>query len=290
MGDEIGNALFAGRISQRFAEQLHLQHDKRTGVRIRLHIDDENIAQIPWETIRFNHEYLGLRPRTPIVRYVAADAPSTTILVTGALRVLGIVSSPSDMHKLDVEKEQKALTEVLQPLIAKNVMEISWLLKVDAQQLRNAVRRFRPHIIHYIGHGIYDEKQSEGYLLFINNEEKAERISATTFTTLLRDSEIRFIFLNACQSGRTSGGLAETLVRRGIPAALGMQTNVRDDLAIAFATEFYRALGEGLPVDAATVEGRMAIVNKSNIEQPNWAQPVLYMRSPNGQLFTKTAL
>jgi len=290
MGDEIGNALFSGRVSQRFAERLHILHEQHTGVRIRLHIDDESIAQIPWEAARFNDEYLSLRLRTPLVRYVPTDDPPPALMVTSALRVLGIVSSPLDLISLNVAQEQQAFEQALQPLIDAGKVYLTWLPQADKQLLQEKIRQWKPHIIHFVGHGDYDESRREGDLFFTNAVGQAVRASASELAIHLRDSEVRFVLLNACNSGRTSGGLAETLVRKGIPAALGIQTEVRDDVAIAFATSFYRALSDGWPVDAALVEGRKAIVNLIGLERPDWVQPVLYMRAPDGQLFrTATA-
>jgi hypothetical protein len=81
--------------------------------------------------------------------------------------------------------------------------------------------------------------------------------------------------------------VAEVLVRREVPAALGMQVPVRDDVATAFSETFYAALVDGWPVDAAVLEGRKAIANALNNDpnQPDWVHPVLYMRAPDGVLF-----
>jgi TonB family protein len=50
-----------------------------------------------------------------------------------------------------------------------------------------------------------------------------------------------------------------------------------------FAREFYCAIAEGSPVDAAVCESRKALFNEDFGQE--WATPVLYMRSQEGQLF-----
>lgn len=68
---------------------------------------------------------------------------------------------------------------------------------------------------------------------------------------------------------------------------LGTRVAVADNSAIAFAREFYRALSESWPVDAAVVEGRKAVMLEVGLGQPDWSIPVLFMRSPDGMLFRK---
>src|SRR6185503_16705930 len=77
-------------------------------------------------------------------------------------------------------------------------------------------------------------------------------------------------------------GVATNLVRLGIPAVVAMQFEISDEAAITFSSEFYAALVDGLPVDAAVAEARKAMYATSDVE---WATPVLYMRSSNGVLF-----
>jgi len=206
--------------------------------------------------------------------------------VRGALQILGIISNPTDWPPLDVASERVRLEKALVPLIADQQVSLTWLPRADAQLLADALRR-GVHLIHYIGHGIYDEEEHFGRLVFTDAAGQGTILSADWLATLLRDSSVRFLLLNACQSGRAAGGLAEVLVQRGIPAVLGMQTSVPDDVAIAFAGGFYNALRDGWPVDAALVEGRKAIVNAvgHDPDKADWVYPVLYMRAPDGRLF-----
>jgi hypothetical protein len=61
-----------------------------------------------------------------------------------------------------------------------------------------------------------------------------------------------------------------------------MQFEITDDAAIVFAQEFYAAIADGLPVDAAIGEARRAIFGQGN--DIEWATPVVYLRG-NGRLF-----
>lgn len=64
-----------------------------------------------------------------------------------------------------------------------------------------------------------------------------------------------------------------------------MQFPITDDAARVFAHEFYRALSEGYPIEAAMAEARRAI--SSSLGNLEWATPVLFLRAQSGVLFPK---
>jgi outer membrane protein assembly factor BamD (BamD/ComL family) len=61
-----------------------------------------------------------------------------------------------------------------------------------------------------------------------------------------------------------------------------MQYQITDKAAIEFCSAFYESLADGLPVDAAVTEARVAVSMDSVLE---WGTPVLFMRSRDGRLF-----
>ena len=66
-----------------------------------------------------------------------------------------------------------------------------------------------------------------------------------------------------------------------------MQFASPDRSAVAFIRGFYGALADGYPVDAAIAEGRMAILEVTSEKVPDWATPLLLMRTTNGQLWKR---
>src|SRR5690606_41044825 len=78
---------------------------------------------------------------------------------------------------------------------------------------------------------------------------------------LSEENTIRLVVLNSCQSAVAQeqdpfAGLASSLVARGLPAVVPMQWLIADEAARVFAEELYRAVADGLPVDAAGSEAR----------------------------------
>jgi len=286
IGEDIGQALFPEEVRRRFETSLHDTTKAGEGLRVRLRFHGQGLANIPWEAARIGEEYLALRPATPIVRYVPAPEPPNRLSISGPVHVLGIISSPTDQDSLAVDEEKARLEKALEPLIKSGRLRLAWLEKATTPALQEALRR-SVHVVHYIGHGDYDAEQQEGELLFEDESSTTSSVKASWLAALLRDSGVRLAFLNACKTAHVADGVAEVLVRREVPAAVGMQVSVRDNVAIAFSANFYAALADGWPVDAAVVEGRKAIVNAlgNDPNQPDWVHPVLYMRAPDGVLF-----
>src|SRR6185295_9477378 len=111
--------------------------------------------------------------------------------------------------------------------------------------------------------------------------------------TIFHDhGSLRLAVLNACEGARASAedpfsGVAPSLVRQGIPAVIAMQFEITDAAAIQFGHEFYQAVADGYPVDAAVTEARKGIFSADN--DLEWATPVLYMRAHDGMIFDVTA-
>jgi hypothetical protein len=62
-----------------------------------------------------------------------------------------------------------------------------------------------------------------------------------------------------------------------------MQFQITDEASVAFSSEFYSALVDGLPVEAAIAQVRLALSTRGFGAE--WGTPVLFMRSPQGHLF-----
>jgi len=144
------------------------------------------------------------------------------------------------------------------------------------------------HILHFIGHGGFDAETEEGAIALADEVGRKDLLRATSLARLLDDHyPLRLAFLNSCEGARGSesdafSSTAATLVRRGVPAVVAMQYEVTDKAAIEFSRDFYEAMADGLPVDAAVAEARTAVSMRSALE---WGTPVLYMRSPDGRIF-----
>lgn len=289
--EQIGRCLLPGAVGERWAASLATAEAAGEGLRLRLFLREANLARVAWEAAKVRDRWLALRPQTPMVRYVSAARPPGTLRVDGPLRLLVWLSAlvASGLPPLDITAERAALESALRPLQELGKVQIYWLEgSITRSGLLDTLRQLQPHLLHFIGHGFYDEVNNQGGLVLGHQEagkQKLDLIEATELGVMLDGSRVRLALLNACQTGRTAGGVAEALVKAALPAALGMQAGIPDEAAVAFAGTFYRAIADGWPVDAAVAEGRRLLATQTGLNTPWWALPVLYMRSEDGRLF-----
>ncbi|MBC7232530.1 MAG: CHAT domain-containing protein [Chloroflexi bacterium] len=297
---EFGLKLYKG-LPEAVRERYQAARDKAvaegyTGVRLRLNLTDSRLAAVPWEFLYDlkRGEFLGLSGQTLLVRYAELPYPPTLGLHP-PLKVLVVAPNPRDLPPLDAEQEHQRVEGALKDLEEAGLITIYWLglpkRPISLQTLHDALFAFRPHLLHFIGHGTFDEQRGEGALFFEDEKTlRKEPVSSWRLAQLATSSEsLRLVFLNACKGAKTSeveklSSLAASLAQKGIPAVIGMQFTVTDEAAIEFSSKFYQRLAEGAPVDAAVQEGRihLGVVRDNPME---WAVPVLYLLPSDGKLF-----
>lgn len=289
-GTRLFDAVFSGALGQMLARSLDAARAGGQGLRIRLRLGDApELADLPWEFLyaRDLARFLALSDETPVLRYLELAQDERPLAVTPPLRIVAVVSDPSDVEKLDVEQEWARLQTALAGRQAQDLIALARLDQPTVAGLQRALRREEVHILHFIGHGFFDARQDEGGLVFEEETGQGRRVSAEQLGTLLHDQPaLRLVFLNACEGARGGttpfAGVAQKLVQQRIPAVLAMQFAVSDAAAIALAYEFYCALADGVALDEAVGEARKAIYVAG--ERFEWGTPVLFSRSADGMI------
>jgi hypothetical protein len=290
-GASLFNAVFEGPVGASFRASAEAARAARAGLRVRLRLADAELADLPWEFL-YNpavNRFLALSVHTPLVRYMDLPDPIEPIAVTPPMRALVMIASPHDYPSLDVEAEWKRLTEALADLIASGHVSIDRMDEGGLASLQRRLRKSQYHVFHFIGHGEFNQASQEGVLVLEDQHHRGHRVGSQHLGMLLHDHEsLRVAILNACEGARTSradpfAGTAQTLVQQGIPAVIAMQFEIADDVASTFAHEFYGALADGYPIDAALTEARKAIFATGR--DVEWGTPVLYLRAPDGRIF-----
>ena len=294
-GKSLFDALFQGDLRSRFTSILEQNGLHGNKVCIRLHlIETPELATLPWEFLyrSANDSFLAQSTLTPLVRYVEQGQGIPALAVQPPLRILGIVSDPQGVSRLDVGREQANLNRAVHSLQRQghgHTLEVEWLTSPTLAELQRALRRQHFHLFHFIGHGSFDEDRDEGSLVFEDDRGRAQLVRASVLGALLRDHPtLRLAVLNACEGARTSyddpfAGVAPALVRVGVPVVVAMQFEVSDQAAITFAEELYGSIVDGYGVYEAVGEARKAIFSSGN--EVEWATPVIYSRVADGLLF-----
>jgi CHAT domain-containing protein len=144
-------------------------------------------------------------------------------------------------------------------------------------------------VVHFVGHGDFDEKEREGSLLLEDEQGRPRRLGSEALRQVLCGRGLRLVFLNACETGRGgrvewNRGVAPALVAAGLPAVVANQYPVLDSAATAFARELYAQLAVGRALGDAVREARVAVSRDLGPAAIDWAVPVVFARDPREPL------
>jgi hypothetical protein len=298
VGEALYGAVFKDKINQLYLQSRTIVRERGlAGLRVKLRLA-EDVESLPWELLRNPQEdYLLLTRKLTLVRYLDAPEPPSSLQVDGPLRLLVIAGAPDD---LDLAAEITSIKEATQDLVTQDRLEIDVLEDASLDDIYDKLYELqllsKPlHIVHYLGHSAGPGKGLPARLLLNDETGRSTLVPIDQFWRNLSGNEaLRFIWLNSCSGaegteGTLYGPLASAAARfiaSGIPAVLANQIRISDRAAQKFARAFYINLANGLPIDVALAEARRK-VSATNITTLEWATPILYMRSPDGVLFTK---
>jgi hypothetical protein len=293
LGGRLAEALFAvGHIGDAFRESHRRACANGRGLRLSLSLAAAPaLLNVPWEFLFDRPRFLAASPTTPVVRVSNAEprrnlaAPA----VTTPLRVLAVISNPTNLPPLDVSDERRRIELALQDI--RDLVEVDWLVPASPKRLQHALLDGRYHILHYIGHSHFTGEV--GVLYLEGDDGRAVPVDETTFATLLAahlDRQLlRLVVLNSCDGARTTvgdpfAGIAATLVHLGMPAVVAMQYEISDVASRVFAECLYGCLIQRqMPIEGAVAAARKAILLEGNSLE--WATPVLFLRDPDVELF-----
>lgn len=290
-GGPLFDALFRDDVGLAWSRSQDLARQQGAGLRLRLRLTGAPaIAGLPWELLydRRANAFPAQSERTPLVRYLDVPHVPRPMRVDGPLRVLAIISSPTDLETLDVEAEWERLQEALSERTSSGLVVLDRLPRPRLSELGPWLRREPTHVIHFVGHGDFDDRLREGVLYFQDRMGARTPVTSSVLGPYLRDHDpLRLVVLNACRSARADavdpfGGIAQGLVQQDATAVVAMQFPISDRAAVTFTSDFYGSLADGLPVDQAVTSARKALLAEYRDE---WATPVLFMRAPDGAIF-----
>jgi hypothetical protein len=291
-GGKLFSSVFAAEVLACFRMSMERALAEDAGLRVRLRLTEvPELADLPWEYL-YNaplNRFVALSAETPVVRYLDLPERTLPLRVELPLRILVMVSSPSDYPALDAEGEWQRLKGALADLETARQVVVERLPDATLHGLQRRLRRESCHVFHFIGHGGFNEQSMDGLLLLEDPAGRADPVSSQYLGTLLHDHRpLRVAVLNACEGARAGrvdpyAGTAQSLVQQGIPAVIAMQFEITDRAALIFAHEFYLALADGCAVDMSLAEARKALYSQA--DDVEWGTPVLYMRASDGRIF-----
>src|SRR6185312_8986594 len=307
-GGELAAKAFPGELGEALQSVLDQAAHHGSLVTLEVRIGDADALALPWELLSFPNHPLPVRQGLiEIIRHLPPPGQDPNPVHDPApeipadhIAVLGFTASPLEDQDVNVklgagggiggdsdlfwEREQERLLVALDDLVRTGRGRLILPDTGDKEELRQQLlRENRPQIVHLSCHGGMAAGQpsvfledAEGHRAAVGADDLLAWIRATPGATPLD-----LLVLSACDSAEAAG-LADRLVRGGVPRVLGMQSTVSDSGATAFAEAFYAALARGTDLPAAMRAGRAELAAKG--EPHEWAIPTFTASRDAGPL------
>ena len=193
--------------------------------------------------------------------------------------ILFLAANPKDTNRLRLDEEIRDIQERLKTASNRANIDFRQQMATRPGDLRQALLREKPQIVHFSGHG-----ETEGILLE-NDAGMAHLVSpdalAELFGLAAKTAPIQCVVLNACYSEAQAEAIAAH-----IPFVIGMNNAIGDSSAVKFAIGFYDAIGAGQTVEDAYQFGCNAL-RMENL--PGDLTPVLRRKRRLSQPITSDA-
>jgi tetratricopeptide (TPR) repeat protein len=291
-GRRLFDAVFADPIRDLWQERLDQLQPLRQPLRLVLRVDPTTarpLLNLPWEYLHDGRDFLALNWRTPISR-LPWGLPATPLpILDEPLRVLVLVAAPlglSQNQVLNDRKEEDLILAALGAARRAGHVDVSFAPNGALESLEAALREFDPHVLHFVGHGVFVSAKDTGYLLMETQDGHRREVANADFVDHVyrQARSLRFVFLSACQTAvapRNDGfaDLARRLLETGVPGVVAMQYSVLNRSAIEFGEAFYAGIDDGDPIDVALTEARCRLAQEG-VNTVDFATPVLFLSDP----------
>ncbi|MCF3124173.1 CHAT domain-containing protein [Streptomyces arenae] len=272
-------------------DQVQSDASEGSPLRVRLDIDCLPLAALPWELMRDRRRPLWRNSRVLLRRGRHGGPPDkcedTEASRMGPLRALLVVCNPNDPDLL-ADCELAMIGAALTRLPGRVHTEV-----VDGpslSQLAAELEHVRPHVLHFIGHGMSAVEGDVGGLHFNAQQPVAaddRQWKAAQEAWVLGPDEMhvlydrwrpRLVVLNACRQAHAPAAdlaaLVDTCLDRGSAAVVAMQADIESPAAAQFSHALYQDLACAKSIDAALTEVRNQL-HMAEPDGPSWALPVL---------------
>lgn len=308
LGCFLYDLLFQGEVRSRFEKVYDaVKRADDHVLRVVLDFKDRDLfSELPWEYL-YIPDYDG-RPRGVFLAAVSTMVLSRHVQLgfeptqaAEEIRILGVVSDPANIKEKVVAD---AVIDKLEDLGRKVAGEpadggeahgdpagdkerrvrFDVLRQPTRKTFREMVRAYRPHVLHFAGHGKCEGE--EGFIgLCLEGSDRVDWLSGSDLTDLLGERRrLHLVVLQACEGAANTGfdGVARQLVTAAVPAVIAMRYEIDNEAALKFCTTFYEALADGWPVDSAVQRGREAIAQMGRegyYRDRRFGTPVVFLRS-----------
>ncbi len=283
-GHDLFKATIRDEVAQLWAD-VQAAASQDCQVKVRLDADTERLRAVPWELLRSASNWVFLLRNQFWWRGPVPQPPASGKSDDGPLRILVVVCNPCDRTQL-ANKELAEISGALAGDIGRCHLEV--LDGPLRPSLFNQVRELKPHILHFISHGMprvldaitgltinWAVSDSCGHAIHEPWELPSYEISE------LLEIRPRLVVINACRTAADSadpmGGLSTAFLDAGALAVVSMQADIDSKAAVIFSGKLYQSIAHGDSIDVAVSAARHTLHDE--LEDGSWALPVLALKT-----------
>jgi tetratricopeptide (TPR) repeat protein len=276
-GEKLLAAIRAGDGSQRLLDLVN----NRKPCLLTLVSSDPDPLSLPWELLRDDRSPLiarGLVLRRQLPKAIRGIRHDLGL----PLRILLVVSRPTDVGFIDPRSSTMPMLDALEPLGGNVTVEFCEppTLAELARRLGQARQRGKGYdIVHFDGHGVYLPRTGVGALCFENDRGSNDLVPGTRLGDLLAQMDIPATLLEACQTSDLStmpvfGSVAPALLKSGVGSVIAFSHSVLVSAARIMVEQLYTALCQGQTVGQAVNQGRLALMATAERELAPGQEPL----------------
>jgi tetratricopeptide (TPR) repeat protein len=286
----------------------HMQQERAPRV-LTVATSDPEILRLPWELMADVRGPL-VQQDVAIRRQLERAQIPIGVATSIPLRILYVVSRPTDLGFIDPRLSSRSMLDALGPLgddVRVDFCRPPTLPRLE-EMLSQARRDQAPyHLVHFDGHGTFLPEIELGALCFEKPggaaalcDGRTDYVPADRLGDLLARYQIPLVILEACRTGTIGRqalfrAVAPRLIEAGVGSVISMSHAVHVEAARILLERFYRELVAGGTIGEALGGGRAALVANPHrwieygpggrtVELQDWYLPHLYQRAGDLQL------
>ncbi len=273
VGKNLFGLIFKGHVREKYRECVVAAQERNARLRIGLAVLPSSLTAVPWEYLHDGHSFL-IKAGHLIVRLIDT-LPEKPAYFQPIRRLLVVIANPTKepelYHPFEADVHREELMHSLGPITAKVLMNRG------KDELMNALRDTESDALYFVGHGRYGETLG-GQLVLVDPDGAPVYFDAETLAGAVRESKIRFVYLNSCSTAATGlttpfSGVAQQLMLNGnVDAVVAMQTPVTQRAGLKIAQGFFDEVWRGSSPELALARARISADDNFY----SWGIPVIY--------------
>lgn len=159
------------------------------------------------------------------------------------MKILFISANPNKTERLRFDKEFEEIHGSISVSKARKKITLQYKTAIKAEDVKSYIKKEKPDIVHFSGHG-----NSKGEIVLEDEKKNPKPISPEKFAAMFKviENHIKCVFLSCCYSAK-----AAKLIGRIVDCVIGINSDLEEESAVAFASAFYLALGENTNLQIA---------------------------------------